>query len=266
MATGSGTKDDPWVLTTPPGTSGVPMWRDDAADPPAIVCQVGGTQLKYDSAGHRRPPRDAQGARRLDAARWRRRAEAGARGLGRGLGPLRVATRSAAGTASRRACAAGSASTCRRCSRRSAWPRSPTTPRTTGCARALMAPGRRRAPSRAAVDGAGPRRPVRGARRPQPPGDRRAARVRRPIGPAARRCAADQPPGRLAPPAPPQGGRPRRRGTARHPPDLPAPRRGRRGRPRLPGTGLGRGVRRFRIVAENTPGRTAARDRATDDR
>ena len=25
------------------------MWRDDAADPPAIVCQVGGTQLKYDA-------------------------------------------------------------------------------------------------------------------------------------------------------------------------------------------------------------------------
>jgi len=24
------------------------MWLDEAADPPAIVCQVGGTQLKYD--------------------------------------------------------------------------------------------------------------------------------------------------------------------------------------------------------------------------
>ena len=47
MASGSGTKDDPWVLKTPPGTSEYQMWRDDAADPPAIVCQVGGTQLKY---------------------------------------------------------------------------------------------------------------------------------------------------------------------------------------------------------------------------
>ena len=47
MATGSGTKDDPWVLKTPPGSSEYLMWRDDAGDPPAIVCQVGGTQLKY---------------------------------------------------------------------------------------------------------------------------------------------------------------------------------------------------------------------------
>ena len=46
---GSGTKDDPWVLKTPPGTSQYQMWRDDAADPPAIVCQVGGTRLLYDA-------------------------------------------------------------------------------------------------------------------------------------------------------------------------------------------------------------------------
>ena len=45
---GSGTKDDPWVLKTPPGTSEYQMWRDDEADPPAIVCQVGGTRLLYD--------------------------------------------------------------------------------------------------------------------------------------------------------------------------------------------------------------------------
>ncbi len=47
MATGRGTKDDPWQLTTPPGTSAYQMWLDDSSDPPAIVCQVGGTQLKY---------------------------------------------------------------------------------------------------------------------------------------------------------------------------------------------------------------------------
>ena len=47
MATGSGSKDDPWVLKTPPGTSEYQMWRDEAADPPALVCQVGSTQLKY---------------------------------------------------------------------------------------------------------------------------------------------------------------------------------------------------------------------------
>ena len=49
MATGSGTKDDPWVLKTPPGTSEYTMYRDVASDPPTIVCQVGGTKLLYDA-------------------------------------------------------------------------------------------------------------------------------------------------------------------------------------------------------------------------
>jgi hypothetical protein len=44
---GSGTKDDPWALKTAPGTSEYQMWRDETADPPALVCQVGSTQLKY---------------------------------------------------------------------------------------------------------------------------------------------------------------------------------------------------------------------------
>jgi hypothetical protein len=47
MANGNGTKDDPWVLTTPPGTSEYTMWRDEDADPPALVCQVGSTKLTY---------------------------------------------------------------------------------------------------------------------------------------------------------------------------------------------------------------------------
>jgi hypothetical protein len=47
VATGSGTKDDPWQLRTPPGTSEYTMWRDDAADPPVIVCMVGSTKLTY---------------------------------------------------------------------------------------------------------------------------------------------------------------------------------------------------------------------------
>ncbi len=46
-ATGSGTKDDPWVLKTPPGTSEYLIYRDDAADPPALVCIVGKTTLGY---------------------------------------------------------------------------------------------------------------------------------------------------------------------------------------------------------------------------
>ena len=44
---GTGSEQDPWVLTTPPGTSEYQMWRDEEADPPALVCQLGKTQLRY---------------------------------------------------------------------------------------------------------------------------------------------------------------------------------------------------------------------------
>ena len=47
MTDGTGTKDDPWQLTTPPGTSSYTMYRDEDADPPALVCQVGSTRLSY---------------------------------------------------------------------------------------------------------------------------------------------------------------------------------------------------------------------------
>ena len=47
MASGSGTKDDPWVLTTPPGTSEYTMYRDEEADPPTLDCRVGSTTLGY---------------------------------------------------------------------------------------------------------------------------------------------------------------------------------------------------------------------------
>ncbi|HJQ96095.1 MAG TPA: hypothetical protein VJ935_10375 [Acidimicrobiia bacterium] len=43
-----GTKEDPWVLKTPPGTSEYQMYRDESSDPPSLVCQVGSTQLRYD--------------------------------------------------------------------------------------------------------------------------------------------------------------------------------------------------------------------------
>ena len=46
---GSGTKDDPWQLTTAPGTSAYTMFRDDEADPAQLVCQVGTTKLAYDA-------------------------------------------------------------------------------------------------------------------------------------------------------------------------------------------------------------------------
>ena len=45
--TGAGTKDDPWQLTTPPGSSAYTMYRDESTDPPSIVCQVGSTKLTY---------------------------------------------------------------------------------------------------------------------------------------------------------------------------------------------------------------------------
>lgn len=45
---GSGTKEDPWQLTTPSGTSNYTMYKDETRDPPAIVCVVGTTTLLYD--------------------------------------------------------------------------------------------------------------------------------------------------------------------------------------------------------------------------
>jgi hypothetical protein len=47
MGGGFGTKDNPWALTTPPGTSSYTMYRDDTSDPPALVCLVGSTTLRY---------------------------------------------------------------------------------------------------------------------------------------------------------------------------------------------------------------------------
>jgi hypothetical protein len=47
MANGTGTADDPWRLNTPPGKGEYVMWKDEQADPPALVCQVGATQLRY---------------------------------------------------------------------------------------------------------------------------------------------------------------------------------------------------------------------------
>ena len=45
---GSGTKDDPWRLQTPPLTSDYIMYRDEDSEPPSIVCMVGKTELRYD--------------------------------------------------------------------------------------------------------------------------------------------------------------------------------------------------------------------------
>ena len=44
---GSGTKESPWQLTTPSGSSQYVMYRDETANPPALVCKVGSTELRY---------------------------------------------------------------------------------------------------------------------------------------------------------------------------------------------------------------------------
>jgi hypothetical protein len=36
------------MLTTAPGSSAYTMYRDDTAEPPQLVCQVGSTRLAYD--------------------------------------------------------------------------------------------------------------------------------------------------------------------------------------------------------------------------
>lgn len=47
MPTTAGTQKNPWILKTPPGTSEFQAYRDAMADPPALVVQVGKTELRY---------------------------------------------------------------------------------------------------------------------------------------------------------------------------------------------------------------------------
>ena len=82
------TSAEPWTLTTAPGTSGYTMYRDPDADPPALVCQVGKTTLRY----HLSAVEDLH-AWLLAQGDWvplrrRRRAEARHGGHRRGVGPL----------------------------------------------------------------------------------------------------------------------------------------------------------------------------------
>jgi hypothetical protein len=44
---GSGTKEHPWRLKTPSGSSEYQMYRDEKANPPVLVCTVGATELRY---------------------------------------------------------------------------------------------------------------------------------------------------------------------------------------------------------------------------
>jgi hypothetical protein len=43
----AGTAEQPWILSTPPGGSEFEAWREESSDPPALVVQVGTTQLRY---------------------------------------------------------------------------------------------------------------------------------------------------------------------------------------------------------------------------
>jgi hypothetical protein len=44
---GTGTPEDPWLLKTPSGSSDFQMYRDEKANPPALICIVGKTELRY---------------------------------------------------------------------------------------------------------------------------------------------------------------------------------------------------------------------------
>ena len=44
---GSGTRETPWTLKTPPLSSEFEAFRDEALDPPALVVRVGKTELRY---------------------------------------------------------------------------------------------------------------------------------------------------------------------------------------------------------------------------
>jgi len=48
MVKGKGTAENPWVLKTPPGTSEFTAHRDETLSPPALVVNVGKTELRYD--------------------------------------------------------------------------------------------------------------------------------------------------------------------------------------------------------------------------
>src|SRR3989475_3520206 len=45
--TGTGPNQAPWQLTHPSGSSGSQMFKDESAGPPALVCVVGKTELRY---------------------------------------------------------------------------------------------------------------------------------------------------------------------------------------------------------------------------
>jgi hypothetical protein len=47
MAKGKGTRKEPWTLKTPSGGGEFQIFKDETLDPPALVCMVGKTELRY---------------------------------------------------------------------------------------------------------------------------------------------------------------------------------------------------------------------------
>ena len=47
MKKAAGTREDPWILKTPSGTSEYTMYKDESKEPPILVCTVGKTVLHY---------------------------------------------------------------------------------------------------------------------------------------------------------------------------------------------------------------------------
>ena len=46
-AMGNGTREHPWMLKTPSGSSEYQMYKDETANPPSLICTVGKTELRY---------------------------------------------------------------------------------------------------------------------------------------------------------------------------------------------------------------------------
>ena len=44
---GAGTREKPWVVKTLSGGSEYQAFRDETSNPPALVCQVGSTEVRY---------------------------------------------------------------------------------------------------------------------------------------------------------------------------------------------------------------------------
>ena len=89
-ATGAGTREQPWTLTTPPGKSQFSAYRDPEAHPPALVVRAGSTELRY----HLRCIEDLHEMLR-GAGDWvvlgnADEGEAGRRRRRRGVGPQRT--------------------------------------------------------------------------------------------------------------------------------------------------------------------------------